>query len=184
MIPSSDTKVVIVSYELATKLAEDKKLVAGMFKCAIVDESHMLKNKDCKRTKGLMPVLAATKRCILLSGTPAFAKPMELWPQMKLLGSTEDPTLTNEHDYIQKYVNGRSKTRLAELHTVLSGTLMIRRMKKDVLTQLPPKVREQALVDVLNEDTRVRVRRFLDSAQFGKGSTCAKLDHMKDRISC
>jgi SNF2 family DNA or RNA helicase len=170
MIPSSDTKVVIVSYGLAPKLAEDKKLVAGMFKCAIVDESHMLKNKNSKRTKGLLPVLAATKRCILLSGTPAFARPMELWPQMKILGSAEDPTLTDEHDFIQKYVKGRSKNRLAELHTVLTGTLMIRRMKNDILKQLPPKVREQALVNVLNEDTRVEFRRFLDALRMGKGA--------------
>ena len=170
MLPSKNTKVVIVSYGLAPKLAEERKLLPGMFKCAIVDESHMLKNKNSKRTIGLMPILSATNRVILLSGTPAFARPMELWPQMKILGSAEDPSLTNEDDFINKYVKGRSKNRLAELHTVLTGTLMIRRMKHDILKQLPAKVREQALVNVMDDDTREEFRFFLEALRKGKGA--------------
>lgn len=170
MIPSPDTKVVIVSYGLAPKLVEEGKLVLGMFKCAIVDESHMLKNKNSKRTKLLMPILSNTSRCILLSGTPAFARPMELWPQMHILGSAEDPSFTNEAAFVSKYVKGTSKNRLAELHTVLTGTLMIRRMKNDILKQLPPKVREQALVNIMDEATREEFRTFLEELRTGKGA--------------
>jgi hypothetical protein len=170
LIPSPDTKIVIVSYGLAPKLVEEKKLNPGDFKCAIVDESHMLKNKNSKRTKELMPILAATKRCILLSGTPAFARPIELWPQISILGSAEDPSLSNESVFVAKYVKGRGKNRLAELHAVLTGTIMIRRMKNDILKQLPPKVREQALVNVLDESTRPEFRAFLEIIRKGKGA--------------
>lgn len=170
IIPNHDTKVVIVSYGLAPKLVEEGKLVPGMFKCAIVDESHMLKNKNSKRTKGLMPVLKRTLRCILLSGTPAFARPIELWPQMNILGSAEDPSFTDEAAFVNKYVKGRSKNRLAELHTVLTGTLMIRRMKNDILKQLPPKLREQALVNIMDDATREEFRIYLEDLRMGKGA--------------
>jgi SNF2 family DNA or RNA helicase len=170
LIPSPETKIVIVSYGLAPKLVEENKLNPGDFKCAIVDESHMLKNKNSKRTKELMPVLAATKRCILLSGTPAFARPMELWPQISILGSAEDLSLSNESEFVSKYVEGRGKNRLAELHAVLTGTIMIRRMKSDILKQLPAKVRELALVNVLDESTRPEFRAFLDVIRKSRGA--------------
>ena len=41
----------------------------------ICDESHYLKNAKTTRTKTLMPLLKASKRCILLSGTPALSRP-------------------------------------------------------------------------------------------------------------
>jgi hypothetical protein len=170
ILPSPDTKVVIVSYGLAPKLALEGKMLPGLFKCAIVDESHMLKNKNSKRTKGLMPVLSATNRCILLSGTPAFARPMELWPQVNILGSSEDQSLSTEEEFVNKYVKGRSKSRLAELHTLLIGTLMIRRMKSDILKQLPSKVREQALVNVLDDESREEFKGYLEALRKGKGA--------------
>jgi SNF2 family DNA or RNA helicase len=170
LIPSADTKIVIVSYGLAPKLVEENKLNPGDFKCAIVDESHMLKNKKSKRTKTLMPVLAATTRCILLSGTPAFARPIELWPQISILGSAEDPSLLNESAFVAKYVEGRRKNRLADLHAVLTSTIMIRRMKNDILRQLPPKVRELALVNVLDESTRQEFEAYLEIIQQSKGA--------------
>ena len=35
-----------------------------------------------------------------------------------------------------------------ELHALIAGLVMIRRLKKDVLTQLPPKRREQVFLTV------------------------------------
>ncbi len=60
-------------------LVASDRIRPGMFRAIVVDESHALKNKDAKRTKVLLPLLRAARRCLLLSGTPAFAKPSELW---------------------------------------------------------------------------------------------------------
>ena len=46
---------------------------------AICDEAHYLKNPDAQRTKTLMPILRSRKRVLLLTGTPALAKPKEIY---------------------------------------------------------------------------------------------------------
>ena len=44
---------------------------------------------------------------------------------------------------------------LEELNAVMRGHLMIRRLKKDVLTDLPPKLRQQIPIDVSARHKRV-----------------------------
>lgn len=51
-------------------------------KVAICDESHNLKNGMSQRYKLLSPALKACKHLLLLSGTPALARPVELYPQV------------------------------------------------------------------------------------------------------
>lgn len=170
VLPDKDTKVVICSYGLAPAMIKNKRIFPGLFQCAIVDESHMLKNKKSKRTQHLLPVLQATRRCVLLSGTPAFARPMELWPQLMILGTAKNGWDIKENEFIQKYAKGGSKQRRAELHTMLTGTIMIRRMKNDILKSLPAKVREQAIVEVINESQRKEFQQCIASLREGKGA--------------
>lgn len=170
VIPSRDTKVVVCSYGLAPRLVEEQAILPGLFRCAIVDESHMLKNKSSKRTSLLVPVLRATTRCILLSGTPAFARPMELYPQLSILGTENDQWWLNERDFTRKYVKGGNVHRRAELHTLLTGTIMIRRMKKDILKQMPSKMREQAFVNVCDERTRKVFQECISQLREGRGA--------------
>ena len=54
-------------------------------KVFIVDEAHYLKNPKTKRTTKLTPLLLESKRVILLSGTPALAKPKELFTLIHIL---------------------------------------------------------------------------------------------------
>ncbi len=48
------------------------------FKVVIVDESHYIKNRKSAGTKYLVPLLQRAQRKILLTGTPALAKPEEV----------------------------------------------------------------------------------------------------------
>lgn len=96
------TKVVIVSFGLIVSLINSKRITPEMFKCIIVDESHALKNKASKRTQAVLPLLKTASRCILLSGTPALARPSELWPQISVLGDV----WVDETGFYTKYVRG------------------------------------------------------------------------------
>ena len=48
-----------------------------MFKMVVVDESHMIKNRAALRTREIMQLLRHAQRVVLLSGTPALARPVE-----------------------------------------------------------------------------------------------------------
>ena len=80
------------------------RLMTYQFQCAFERISHMLKNMKTKRTMKLVPILHATNRCVLLSGTPALARPTELWPQLKILSTERDGWWDDEDDFVRKYV--------------------------------------------------------------------------------
>lgn len=63
--------MLIVSYDLAWKIKD----LLETFKVVIADQAHYLKNTGNKRSDNLCPYLSSRKRIILLTGTPALAKP-------------------------------------------------------------------------------------------------------------
>lgn len=152
---NSSAKVWIASYTMASNL--DSLLKQKVFDVIIADECHYLKNFQAKRTKNLVPILQRSKRVILLSGTPLISRPAELFT---LLVSLRPNIFKSFKDFANRYCNpkrfmgrmdysGNSHTK--ELHALLSSTVMIRRLKCDVLTQLPPKLRQKIEIPVCHE---------------------------------
>ena len=116
------TRVVICSIGLIVNLVMSGRIRPGMFRAIVVDESHLLKSNNAKRTKVVLPLLSSARRCLLLSGTPAFAKPSELWPQLSVLGSRSARGLghggnndsssgiwCDEEEFMSKYVKGKAE---------------------------------------------------------------------------
>ena len=68
-------RVTVLTYGLVTNGKERDRLLQNIasagFKVVIADEAHYLKSKDAQRSKLLLPVLAAARRCVVLTGTPA-----------------------------------------------------------------------------------------------------------------
>ena len=54
-------------------------------KIVIADEAHSLKSALSKRSLALVPFLKARKHVILLTGTPALAKPKELFNILSII---------------------------------------------------------------------------------------------------
>ena len=115
---NGSTRVVICSVGLIVNLASSNRIHPGMFKAIIVDESHVLKSKTTKRTQAVLPLLKAARRCLLLSGTPALARPAELWPQLSALRSRCIPGANanlavgiwcDEQEFMTKYVRGKGE---------------------------------------------------------------------------
>ncbi|KAH9322233.1 hypothetical protein KI387_016872, partial [Taxus chinensis] len=139
----------IVSYDLLPKLQET--LMNTDFKIVIADESHYLKNAQAKRTDACIPLLQKAHHCILLTGTPALSRPIELFTQLQALHPT---VYKNVHHYGQRYCKGgyfgiyQGASNHEELHALMKTTVMIRRLKKDVLSELPVKRRQQILISL------------------------------------
>ena len=113
----------------------------------IADEVHYLKSRDSKRSKNLIPILSNAKRVILLSGTPILNKPVEIYNILKILRPDVVP---NFKDFTNRYCSPKQTNYgmdysgaacTQELHNLLQTTFMVRRLKKDVLDQLPDKRR-------------------------------------------
>ncbi|KAF8401213.1 hypothetical protein HHK36_012142 [Tetracentron sinense] len=134
----------IISYDVIPKL--QNILMASEFKVVIADESHFLKNAQAKRTSASLPVLQRAQYAILLSGTPALSRPIELFKQLEAL---YPDVYKNVHEYGNRYCKGgifgvyQGASNHEELHNLMKATVMIRRLKKDVLTELPMKRRQQ-----------------------------------------
>lgn len=134
----------IVSYDLVTKFQDE--LTQSNFKIIIADEAHYLKNAQAKRTLACVPLLQRAKYSILLTGTPALSRPIELFKQLEAL---QPAIYRSVHEYGKRYCMGglfgvyQGASNCEELHTLMKSTIMIRRLKKDVLSELPLKRRQQ-----------------------------------------
>lgn len=150
----TDAAICIMSYEIASSNASALKM-----RVVIADECHYLKSQGTKRTRQLVPLLQRASRVLLLSGTPAVSRPLELYPIISAVDKELFPRFT---EYGMRYCNGRKIgqwydykgcTNAEELHFVLRKSLMVRRTKDQVLSQLPPKSRRQVVLQAASRQS-------------------------------
>ncbi|XP_022951636.1 SWI/SNF-related matrix-associated actin-dependent regulator of chromatin subfamily A-like protein 1 [Cucurbita moschata] len=145
----------IISYDAVQKL--QNILMASDFKVVIADESHYMKNAQAKRTVACLPIIQKAQYAILLSGTPALSRPIELLKQLEALYPN---VYKSVHEYGNRYCKGgtfglyQGASNHEELHNLMKATLMIRRLKKEVLSELPLKRRQQVFLDLAEKDIR------------------------------
>lgn len=169
--PKAD--VVIVNYDILRKYSTDIKNTE--WDLLIVDESHYLKNSQAQRTQEVFghrnfkthteihPIVA--KKSVFLTGTPILNRPIELWPLMKYSG-----VFRNWRQYVIRYCKGyigrygwdiSGASNLEELQNILRSKIMVRRLKREVLTELPPKRRQvielpiNGCKEAIDEENRV-----------------------------
>ncbi len=151
--------IVIVNYELAKKYFDILK--ERMWDLMILDESHYIKSYKAQRTKvftgfvqNKIPVKGLkdyAMQKILLTGTPIMNRPDELITQLKVLGNELG---RNPFAFMQRYAETNNwgavvgAKNLNELQEKLRTSCMIRREKKDVLLELPDKVRQIITLDI------------------------------------
>ncbi|KAM8934000.1 DNA annealing helicase and endonuclease ZRANB3 [Pelodytes ibericus] len=155
----SACKVTVLGYGLLT--ADARMLIDALnkqqFRVVLVDESHYMKSRNASRSKLLLPIVQKATRALLLTGTPALGRPEELYMQIealfpRMLGSWTDYAKTYCNAHVRYFGNRtqwdyRGASNLNELHQRLSS-IMIRRLKDEVLTQLPPKIRQRITFDL------------------------------------
>jgi len=141
----------IVSYNFVPKMEAVLQDFTG---CVVLDEAHYIKDGSAQRTKATLPVLKRAKRTFLLTGTPALNRPKEIFTQLS--GLLPEAKL-KMRDFGERYCQGNrfdkygGASNLEELHSVLRGTVMVRRLKSQVLSQLPRKRRQQVFLTLDND---------------------------------
>ena len=155
----------IISYDLVSHIL--KKLKRMKFDFVILDEAHCIKNRETIRAKNILPIAIRAKRLILMTGTPLLAKPLEGYPLLYALRPDIFPYFKQ---YAYRYcdpqptpfgINWSGTSNTKELHWLLS-TLMVRRLKKQVLNKLPPKRRQKVEIkidkDIIEKIKEARVK--------------------------
>ncbi|XP_034533315.1 DNA annealing helicase and endonuclease ZRANB3 [Notolabrus celidotus] len=183
----SSSKVTVLGYGLLTTDARPlvEALSRQKFAVVVVDESHYLKSRNAARTKILVPLIQSAKRLVLLTGTPALGRPEELFMQIEALYPNMMGTWT---EYAKQYCNAhyrffgarrlwdcRGASHLEELHQRLS-TIMIRRLKAEVLTQLPPKIRQRIPFDLPKEAAKEASASFAEWERLMRGMGSGAVD--------
>uniref|UniRef100_A0A1D1Y6V2 Zinc finger Ran-binding domain-containing protein 3 n=2 Tax=Anthurium amnicola TaxID=1678845 RepID=A0A1D1Y6V2_9ARAE len=171
----------IISYDAVQKLHD--VLMESEFKVVIADESHFLKNGQAKRTNASVPILQKAQYAILLSGTPALSRPIELFKQLQAL---YPDVYKNVHEYGNRYCRGgvfglyQGASNHEELHNLMKATVMIRRLKKDVLSELPVKHRQQVFLELGEKDMK-QVRALFRELEVIKNNiqTCDSQEKVK-----
>lgn len=177
--------IVIVNYDLLPRYLTE--LREKTWDLIVVDEAHNIKNPKAQRTVSICGGMLnrrtkvgfrttitpfavdpiGAKRKLFLTGTPIPNRVVELWPLLHYL----DPARwDNYFSFVNRYCGAvrstygmdvSGATNLDELQHRLRSTIMIRRLKKDVLPELPPKLRQvlelptNGAADLVHEEERI-----------------------------
>lgn len=128
----------------------DKELNSIPFAAVVVDEAHRIKDGQAKQTRAIWSVgqNPATHVRLAMTGTPVANDASDLWAIMHFVDPVEYPTKSKFVDrYCATYFNKWGALEVGGLNPATKDELfsflhprMRRTEKKDVLTQLPPKV--------------------------------------------
>lgn len=164
-------------------------------KIIIADECHYVTSIRAQRTRALQELVRATGKLLAISGTPLTNRPGELWPVLNMIS----PKLWPNHlRFLLNYTNRRMTPwgwdysrpkNLGKLHRKMVRTCMIRRLKQDVLADLPEKTRNVVPIvlsdrkeyDEAERDFRSWLIRSLGGAAFRslRAEAVVKVGHLK-----
>ena len=157
--------IYITNYDALTANLEIFEQIG--LKLMAVDESHKCKNQKAKRTEAMQRLARGwydvklkngnverkvvgigVESVILMSGTPLVNRPIELWTSVNTVASWV-PNFATFKKFAFRYCNPQhnrfgwdfsGNSNAAELNEILTAHCMLRRLKEDVLKELPPKI--------------------------------------------
>lgn len=123
----------------------------NLFDAIILDELHKCKDGGTQQSKFCMGITKGKDFILGLTGTPVVNKPKDLISQLHILGRLGD--FGGYKVFMDRYCggNGTGATNLAELNYKLQTTCFFQRQKKEVLTELPDKMRQIVLSEITTQ---------------------------------
>jgi SWI/SNF-related matrix-associated actin-dependent regulator of chromatin subfamily A-like protein 1 len=141
------TEITIINYDIVAGRLEG--LAELRPRAVVLDESHYCKNPRAQRTQAAQRLSAAVPReglVLALTGTPVMNRPPELISQLRILGRLGD--FGSGAQFGERF---RGPDAHRRLHWHLRARCFVRRLKADVLPQLPAKTRAVVPVALDNE---------------------------------
>lgn len=156
------SKWLIINYDILGKYKTEKLRALLPYKTLIVDEGHSIKETQTKRTKETLELAESAENIYLITGTPILNRPIELYALLKIV---RHPIADNWYKYayrfcgaykrevkrwvynhethkkeleIRRFMDVSGASNLDQLRKELQK-VYLRRTKKEVLKQLPPK---------------------------------------------
>jgi SNF2 family DNA or RNA helicase len=143
----SRSDITVVNYDI---LAARAPALAAMGPRALVlDESHYCKNAAAKRTQAVARLATSVPSdglVLALTGTPVMNRPPELVAQLRIIGRLAD--FGSGAQFGRRFKGPDAHVRL---HWHLRSRCFVRRLKADVLPQLPAKTRTVVPIELDNE---------------------------------
>lgn len=164
------------------------ELIKHNFQTIIADEVQYITEPETIRARAVTQICSTLKKAkkLFISGTPYETRTAQFFTCLSIL----DPNQFNDrYKYLMRYCNpvktffgwkfdGLSNAE--ELHNLISK-FMIRRYKKDVLTQLPPKIRSIVPMQVSESERKIYDdvdRQFEEDIRNGVKNKSDQLGHI------
>lgn len=158
-----NTKIIIINYDILHHNLQN--ILNHNPRTVIFDEFHKCKNPSAARTKAAIELAKKCQYRLGLSGTPIENRPMEFFTPLSILNPNLFPS---RFSFGKRYCAGYKSSfgwdfsgasNIEELHKILSEEIMIRRKKKDVLSELPEKTRVTELFEIDNRKEYEKIQR-------------------------
>lgn len=166
--------IIICNYDLIIHKAIKSQLTKLHYDVIILDEAHNLSNMEAQRSKCVYSntgLIRCTDRVYALTGTPVRNRPKDFYIMLKVLAPECIEPYTNYEDYAVRYcggyreqygnLNDKGASNIEELAERIKP-FMLRRMKSEVLEELPPVIEKtielettQEIQDVLNIESEL-----------------------------
>ncbi len=125
--------------------------LVSLFDAVIVDEAHKCKDGGTQQSKFVMGLAKNKKWRFLLTGTPVVNKPKDLIPLLVILQQLEQ--FGGYKGFVDRYCAGPNEaSNLKHLNYMLNKICFFRRLKKDVLLDLPEKRRTIVKCEITTMD--------------------------------
>ncbi|MDC9720993.1 MAG: DEAD/DEAH box helicase [Gammaproteobacteria bacterium] len=181
--------IIVCSYGLLQTSIE--QLEQAQFATIVADEAQALKNPMAKRTQAAMRLKGDFK--MITTGTPIENHLGELWSLFRFI----NPGLLGSHDEFNKRfaepIEGQQDAQARQRLKTLIKPFMLRRLKSEVLSELPPRTEINLTISPSKEEAafyealrRQAVASLLESSEDNGGSQKLKVlaEIMRLRRAC
>jgi len=181
--------VVICSYALLQR--NSKLLTAHTWQVVVLDEAQAIKNSLTQRSKAAMALQAKVR--VITTGTPIENHLGELWNLFQFINPGLLGSLESFNRRFAGPIEGDHNKDVAKRLKQLIHPFILRRLKSEVLTELPPRTEITIHVDLSSEEmalyeaTRQRaMERIAESSDEGGGARHIKIlaEIMRLRRAC